>query len=91
MHATPENAFAATVAVDLAKDVFELAFADTDGRLVERRCLLRPAFAQAFDNSGRHFASYFGPGLIGSLLRNSQAARSVTAQKRVRRAAAAAK
>ena len=29
MHAT-------TVAVDLAKDVFELAFADADGRIIER-------------------------------------------------------
>ena len=41
---------AVRVAVDLAKDVFELAFADAGGRIVERRRLSRAAFARAFDN-----------------------------------------
>ena len=30
MHATPKSTGATTAAVDLAKDVFELAFADAD-------------------------------------------------------------
>ncbi len=50
MHATPKSAAATTAAVDLAKDVFELAFADADRRVVERRRLTRTAFARAFDN-----------------------------------------
>ena len=50
MHATPKSAIASTVAVDLAKDVFELAFADADARILERRRLTRAAFAKAFDN-----------------------------------------
>lgn len=41
---------ATTVAIDLAKDVFELAFADAQHRIVERRRLSRRAFAQALDN-----------------------------------------
>ena len=45
MHAT-------TVAVDLAKDVFELAFADAEYRLVQRRRLSRRAFAPALENRG---------------------------------------
>jgi len=44
MHAT-------TVAVDLAKDVFELAFADAEHRIVQRRRLSRRAFAQALGNT----------------------------------------
>lgn len=43
MHAT-------TVAIDLAKDVFELAFADAGGRIVERKRLSRRAFARALHN-----------------------------------------
>ena len=50
MHATPLSGAVATVAIDLAKDVFELAFADARGRLVERRRLTRQAFAHVFDN-----------------------------------------
>jgi transposase len=50
MHATPKSAAASTVAIDLAKDVFELAFADVDVRIVERRRLARVAFARAFEN-----------------------------------------
>ena len=57
---------ATTVAIDLAKDVFELAFADDAHRIVERKRLRRAAFARAFDNratlrivmeacSGAHF------------------------------------
>jgi len=38
MHAT-------TVGIDLAKDVFELAFADSQGRIIERKRLSRRAFA----------------------------------------------
>jgi transposase len=40
MHAT-------TVAIDLAKDVFELAFADSRGRIIERKRLSRAAFARS--------------------------------------------
>ena len=50
MHPTPKSAGATTAAVDLAKDVFELAFADADARIVDRRRLTRTAFARAFDN-----------------------------------------
>ena len=49
MHATPNVAIASTVAIDLAKDVFELAFAD-GARIVQRQRLGRSAFAQVFDN-----------------------------------------
>jgi transposase len=45
MHAT-------TVAIDLAKDVFELAYADADHRIVARKRLSRRAFARALDNQG---------------------------------------
>lgn len=45
MHAT-------TVAVDLAKEVFELAFADAQHRIIERKRLSRRAFAHALDNRG---------------------------------------
>jgi len=41
---------ATTVAIDLAKDVFELAFADAGGRIVERKRLSRRAFARALHN-----------------------------------------
>ena len=37
MHATPNNAAIATLAIDLAKDVFELALAEADAHIVERR------------------------------------------------------
>lgn len=43
MHAT-------TVAIDLAKDVFELAFADTGNRVLERKRLSRKPFAHCLDN-----------------------------------------
>lgn len=43
---------ATTVAIDLAKDVFELAFAEAQGRVSERKRLGREAFAHAFDNRG---------------------------------------
>jgi transposase len=45
MHAT-------TVAIDLAKDVFELAYADDDHRIVARKRLSRRAFARALDDQG---------------------------------------
>ncbi len=41
---------AVRVAVDLAKDVLELAFADASGRIVGRKRLNRAAFVRAFDN-----------------------------------------
>jgi hypothetical protein len=53
MHATPKSAIASTVAVDLAKDVFDLAFADADARILERRRLTRAAFANVFDTRRR--------------------------------------
>lgn len=43
MHAT-------TVAIDLAKDVFELAFADPAGRILERKRLTRRAFSRVMEN-----------------------------------------
>jgi transposase len=43
MHAT-------TVAIDLAKDVFELAFADAQNRIVERKRLSRAAFSRCLQN-----------------------------------------
>ena len=55
MHATTkfagnESSVAVTLAVDLAKDIFELAFADAAGRIVERRRLKRGPFAQCLVN-----------------------------------------
>ena len=50
MHATPKSTGATTAAIDVAKDVFELAFADADARIVDRRRLTRMAFAKAFEN-----------------------------------------
>lgn len=41
---------ATTVAVDLAKDVFELAFADAAGRIIARKRLSRSAFGRVFEN-----------------------------------------
>jgi transposase len=41
---------ATTVAIDLAKDVFELAFADAHGRIVERKRLSRNAFPHYLAN-----------------------------------------
>lgn len=43
MHAT-------TVAIDLAKEVFELAFADGGGRIVERKRLSRTVFRRSLEN-----------------------------------------
>lgn len=43
MHAT-------TVAIDLAKDVFELAYADPAGRILERKRLTRRAFTRVMEN-----------------------------------------
>ena len=39
-----------TVAIDLAKNVFQLALADSDHRIVERHRLTRTQFARFFDN-----------------------------------------
>jgi hypothetical protein len=41
---------ARTVAIDLAKDVFELAFADAEHRIVARKRLARGPFAPCLDN-----------------------------------------
>jgi transposase len=41
---------ATTVAIDLAKDVFELAFADAQGRVIERKRLSRNAFPRCLAN-----------------------------------------
>jgi transposase len=43
----------ATIAVDLAKTVFELAAADASGRIVERRRLSRSQFDRYFENRKR--------------------------------------
>jgi transposase len=50
MHATPKSAAATRVAVDLAKDVFQLSWADTTHRVVRRERLGRAAFVRAFEN-----------------------------------------
>ena len=50
MNATPRSAVATTLAIDLAKDVFELAFADADARIGERLRLSRAAFTRVLDN-----------------------------------------
>jgi transposase len=44
------TATAVKVAIDLAKLVFELAFADANGRIIERKHLPRAAFATCLDN-----------------------------------------
>ena len=71
MHATPNSAPPATVAVDLAKDVFQLAFAAAPGQRVRHQRLSRTAFAHALDNvppryivmeacgSAHHWARHF--------------------------------
>lgn len=53
MHATTVHfgrESATTLAIDLAKDVFELAFADAGGRIVERKRLGRTAFQRCLVN-----------------------------------------
>ena len=54
MHATTKPASvgssAVSLAIDLAKDVFELAFADASGRIVERKRLKREPFARCLEN-----------------------------------------
>ena len=40
---------ASTVAIDLAKEVFELAFADAQGRIIERKRLSRRAFIRSLE------------------------------------------
>ena len=52
MHATTKSNLAAspavTLAVDLAKDVFELALADAGGRILERKRLINTPQALPF-------------------------------------------
>lgn len=54
MHATTKStaaeSSAVTLAVDLAKNVFELAFADANGRIVARKRLQRGPFVSCLDN-----------------------------------------
>lgn len=50
MHAMPKSTTATTVAIDLAKDVFELAFADVGYCVVERQRLTRARFARVLEN-----------------------------------------
>lgn len=52
MNAMRINAAPITLAVDLAKSVFELAYADVGARVVERRRLGRTAFAKELGNRG---------------------------------------
>lgn len=71
MHATPTSVTAATVAVDLAQDVFQLAFANAQGQQTSHQRLSRTTFAHAFDNvpprhivmeacgSAHHWARHF--------------------------------
>jgi transposase len=50
MHATPVASVASTLAIDLAKDVFELGFADAHHKVIQRQRLRRPVFASRLDN-----------------------------------------
>jgi transposase len=54
MHATTKStateSSAVLLAIDLAKDVFELAFADAGGRIVARKRLKRGPFAHCLEN-----------------------------------------
>ena len=50
MNATPDQAALATVGVDLAKDAFQLSFADADWRIVQRKRLSRSRFAAELHN-----------------------------------------
>ena len=43
---------ATTVGIDLAKDVFELAFCDASGRVIERKRLSRKAFSRTLEQRG---------------------------------------
>lgn len=52
MNATRTISSPTTLAVDLAKSVFELALADAGGRIVERHRLGRSGFSEALDNRG---------------------------------------
>lgn len=47
---TRKESSAVMLAIDLAKDVFELAFADAAGRILERKRLKRGPFAQCLQN-----------------------------------------
>ena len=53
LHPTPKSVHATTAAIDLAKEVFELAFADNDARIVDRWRLSRTAFAKTFEHRHR--------------------------------------
>jgi hypothetical protein len=48
LHATPQSSASSTVAIDVAKDVFEFAFADADAdtHILERRRPTGAAFAR---------------------------------------------
>ena len=50
MHATPKSAAASIVAIDLAKDVFQLAFADAQYRVLNRQRLARAKLPSLFEN-----------------------------------------
>ena len=50
MHATPKAASASIVAIDLAKDVFELAFADAQYRVIDRQRPTRAKLPSWFEN-----------------------------------------
>lgn len=50
MNVTPKASEAVTVAVDLAKEVFQLSFADASLRVLARKRLSRSAFAREFEN-----------------------------------------
>ena len=75
---------ASTVAIDLAKEVFELAFADAQGRIIERKRLSRRAFIRSLETrpplrvvveacGGAHcWAPRFPPTASGSLRKISR-------------------
>ncbi|MCW5620896.1 MAG: IS110 family transposase [Burkholderiales bacterium] len=50
MNVTPKASEAVTVAIDLAKEVFQLSFADASLRVLAHKRLSRSAFAREFDN-----------------------------------------
>ena len=53
MHATPSNVAISTVAIDLAKPVFEFAFADADARIIERRRVNRTEMSRSLGRASR--------------------------------------
>ena len=83
---------ATTVAVDLAKNVFEVAVADGHWKVIERARLTRPQFERWFQNRdvgpGRHGGLRFGAllGQSAARARNRSAPAACAVRARLREA-----